>query len=162
LIDIAGLLNKQRDLQVGSFRLDPLALEGEDRAEFIRWNVLALEDELHEMLGEVGWKPWASSRHVNEKEATAELVDALHFFLNLVLAAAPRGQSVEMAAHTLLSGYNTKAAVNARRQANGYDGVTGKCPDCKRDTAETELVVYTDLGATSSCPCGHVYGAVSG
>jgi hypothetical protein len=150
VIDVVKLLQTQRNLQTGSFGFDPVELEGEERTEFIRWNVLALEDELHEMLGEVGWKPWASSRHVNEDPATGELVDALHFFLNLVLACAPRGSETVMVAHTLVSKYGAKVSVNAKRQADGYDGVKGKCPRCKRDVLET--AVATDEGL--ECPCG--------
>lgn len=151
MIDVLRLLEMQRNLQVKSFGFDPVELEGEERAEFIRWNVLALEDELHEMLGEVGWKPWATSRHVNEKEATGELVDALHFFLNLVLACAPRGQEDTLTAHNLASGYAAKLAKNAQRQADGYDGVSSKCVNCKRELTEIEPVLIFDDWC---CPCG--------
>src|SRR3546814_16501718 len=40
-------------------RMDTPAL-----VEYIKNQVLALLDEGHEALNEVGWKPWASSRHV--------------------------------------------------------------------------------------------------
>jgi hypothetical protein len=154
-MELTRLLQQQRELQVKSFGADPLEMEGEERTDFIRWNALAIDDEVHEMLGEVGWKPWASSRHVNEKEATSELVDALHFFLNLCLATAPRGWSVEMVAHTIASGYASKRAENARRQAEGYDGVSGKCKVCKRDLGEIEPVLLPYEGETvECCPCG--------
>ena len=29
--------------------------------DFIHWNVTAATDELHELLGEIGWKPWPTS-----------------------------------------------------------------------------------------------------
>src|SRR5690606_34705103 len=72
---LGQLVGLQYELQSESFGIDPLRLTDEERIEFIRWNVLALTDELHELLQEVGWKPWATSRHVNEPEATGELVD---------------------------------------------------------------------------------------
>jgi hypothetical protein len=94
--------------------------------EYIRWNVLALNDELHEALAETGWKPWASSNHFNRVEYTRELVDALHFLLNLMLVAGYEP-------HEIVSMYLYKSQKNARRQENGYDGIQDKCPSCRRE-----------------------------
>lgn len=118
-------LADQHALQQKSYKKDPTTLDDEERAEFIRWNVLALEDELHEALQEVGWKPWATSRHLNRDAFKGELVDAYHFFMNLMLAA-------DIDADEFLEAYQAKRTKNAKRQAEGYDGVTGKCPHCKR------------------------------
>ena len=153
MIDMLGLLKAQRNLQTTAMGSDPMLLEGEERTRFIQWNAFALEDEIHEMTDEVGWKPWASSRHVNELPALGELVDALHFWLNLCLAAAPRDWTVEMLAHTMASGYLTKNAENARRQAEGYDGVAGKCVQCHRDLAEVEPQLFP-FADGPCCPCG--------
>lgn len=119
------IFDLQRKLQTESFGYDPVTMEGEERTQFIMWNVLALTDELHEALAEVGWKPWATSRHVNETRLQGELVDALHFLVNLCLAAG-------MSAEDLHEGYLDKRHRNAKRQEEGYDGVSGKCPHCKR------------------------------
>lgn len=119
-------LEETRALQIQAFGKDPLALEGEDRIEWIRWNVLAATDELHEMLNETGWKPWATSRHVNEKAAGGELVDVLHFVANLLLAVGWEDGTLEDA-------YVAKMQKNRDRMASGtYDGLTGKCKVCKR------------------------------
>jgi hypothetical protein len=123
--ELRDAFKDQHALQVDAYKKDPTNLEPEERAEFIRWNILALEDELHEALGEVGWKPWATSRHLNKAEFQGELVDALHFFLNLMLAA-------DIDPDELLAGYQAKRLKNAKRQEEGYDGVTGKCPVCSR------------------------------
>jgi DNA-directed RNA polymerase subunit M/transcription elongation factor TFIIS len=120
------VFERQHRLQVESYHVRPEELDPEARAEFIRWNVLALEDELHEALGEVGWKPWATSRHLNREAYKKELVDALHFFTNLCLAAG-------ITADELVNDYFKKAEVNAQRQVDGYDGVTTKCPGCRRE-----------------------------
>jgi hypothetical protein len=127
--DIEEMLAWQLALQRKSYGKDPTALDPEERAEWIRWNVLALEDELHEALGEVGWKPWATSRHLNREQFKNELVDAWHFFMNLMLAAEIDGEE-------FFAAYRAKAAKNAERMATGYDGVTGKCPGCNRDMTE--------------------------
>lgn len=101
-------------------------------AEF-RTQVLALTDELHEALNEMGWKPWASSDHINAAAVMGELVDAWHFLMNLILlmyvdVENPAGH----ASQALYAGFMEKNLRNIERQKQGYDGVSGKCPICKR------------------------------
>lgn len=127
--DMQEMLDWQLMLQRRSYGKDPANLSEEERAEWIRWNVLALEDELHEALGEVGWKPWATSRHVNREQFRNELVDAWHFFMNLLLC-------VGVDAEEFFAAYMAKAQKNAKRMADGYDGVSGKCKECRRDLSE--------------------------
>ena len=124
-LSIDNMLAIQHALQVKSFGNDPKTLTEEERVEWIRWNMLALEDELHEALAETGWKPWATSKHVNRMAFIGELVDAWHFFLNLLLV-------VDCDAAEFTQTYAKKRQLNAERQAAGYDGVTGKCSVCKR------------------------------
>lgn len=122
------LLNAQEDLQIKAYDGSPAGLlpgNPEGAIEFITWNVLALTDELHELLGEVGWKPWATSKHVNLTAARGELIDAFHFFMNLALV-------LNMDASDLFLGYMKKHEKNIERQEEGYDGVSTKCPGCKR------------------------------
>ena len=122
---LTQIFRLQRELQVESYGYDPGLMQGEERTTFIMWNVVALTDELHEALAETGWKPWATSRHVNEEAFRGELVDALHFLVNLCLAA-------DMSADELHARYLEKRGINAARQADGYDGVSTKCPACHR------------------------------
>lgn len=124
-ITFAKALEAQHELQIKSFGNDPKSLTDAERVEWIRWNVLALADELHEALAETGWKPWAKSQHVNRDAYVSELVDAFHFLMNLMLV-------VDCSAEEFLTKYFEKRGINAARQAAGYDGVTGKCPECKR------------------------------
>lgn len=86
---------------------------------------VALVDELHEALAEIGWKPWASSIHFNKDAVRGELVDAFHFFMNLCLVSG-------VSAQDLIDGYIAKSAQNIKRQVDGYDGVSTKCTVCKR------------------------------
>lgn len=118
-------LKAQLELQKKSFGSDPTKLQGDERADWIRWNVLALQDELHEALQETGWKPWATSRHVNRAAYISELVDAFHFFMNLMLV-------VDCSAEEFLDKYAEKRKINVQRQAEGYDGVANKCRMCGR------------------------------
>jgi len=127
----------QRRLQIDSFGNDPVETRGDERAAYIRWNVLALEDELHEAMNETGWKPWASSRHLHINEYVKELVDAWHFFLNLLLST---GLEPDALANVFEREYFRKHKINAKRQKDGYDGVTMKCPNCKRELTDFDYV----------------------
>lgn len=131
--DLQAAFAAQLNLQIDSYGANPLELMEEDRIEFIRWNVLALEDELHEALAETGWKPWATSRHINTDKFHGELVDAFHFFMNLCLVSG-------LTADQLLERYFEKRSINAKRQARGYDGVEGKCPKCRRALDDPTVV----------------------
>ncbi len=121
------MFTMQEDLQriMPPFRLAPADLPEEDRALFIRDMVFALADELHEVLGEVGWKPWATSRHVNIPGVKSELIDCWHFFMNLCLA-------VGFTPDQIFAAYTAKHQKNVDRQEKGYDGLADKCPDCHR------------------------------
>jgi len=122
---LKNIFDSQAKLQRESFGVDPHLLDPVARSEYIAMMILALQDELHEALAECGWKPWASSRHLNQLAFGAELVDALHFLVNLFLAAGWSSDDVA-------DGYKKKAAINAARQKKGYDGVQNKCATCKR------------------------------
>lgn len=115
---------KQYDAQVEVYGNNFPEMSMEERIEFIRWNVLAAEDELHEALGEVGWKPWASSKHINRDAYCNELIDLWHFVMNLALA-------VGMTADEFSTRYFKKLEKNVQRQTEGYDGLN-KCPHCRR------------------------------
>ena len=86
----SNALDAQLELQKNAYGNDPSTLETNEQLDWIRWNTLALEDELHEALAETGWKPWAKSKHVNRDAFVGELVDAFHFFMNLMLVVDSR------------------------------------------------------------------------
>lgn len=156
---LAAMLRAQRELQIKSFDLDPSELEDGPRMEFIRWNVLALIAEMVEYLDETGWKPWATSQHINAEEALGELVDAWHFFMNILWATEGGGLlgDADVLAEVFTGRYFKKREVNAQRQADGYDGVTGKCEGCHRDLPTVNLTEVTIEGLVRfACPCGKV------
>jgi hypothetical protein len=117
----------QEELQSSTYNdgLSPAVFTQSGKIEFIKTNVIAITDEIHEALGEVGWKPWATSNHINEAAYKAELVDAWHFFMNLCIV-------VGMTPDELFEGYLTKRQKNIKRQQDGYDGVSTKCGVCGR------------------------------
>lgn len=137
-MELQDAINAQYELQKNSFGADPKSLDINDSLEWIRWNVLALEDELHELLAETGWKPWAKSKHINRDAYVSELVDAFHFLMNLMIV-------VDCDADEFLAKYAEKRGLNAQRQAEGYDGVSGKCVKCKRALDDTAVLCTVDL-----------------
>lgn len=109
-----------------SFEDMPLA----DKIQYVKDMVLALEDEAHEVLGEVKWKPWSHAEpYINRREYIKELVDAQHFIANLLVA-------VDCTDDEFWSTYQAKMDVNKERQARegGYLSVAGhdKCVECTR------------------------------
>lgn len=120
------MFNAQRSLQLEAYGKDPADItDADERIRFIKDMHIALTDELHEAIGETGWKPWASSQHVNEEAFKGELVDAFHFFMNLCMV-------VGMGPDELMEKYFKKRQKNIDRQKAGYDGVSTKCPGCGR------------------------------
>lgn len=132
--DLEDMLKLQLELQKSSMKDgNPQHLTGDDMATFMTWNAFALTGEVHEAMQEVGWKPWASNRSIAEQAFLKEMVDAFHFFMNMLLCALP--DSPEVIAEKFVTAYEEKNRENARRQEEGYTG-TNKCPGCGRDLKE--------------------------
>lgn len=127
----------------------------EEWANFMRWNAFALTDEIHEAMAECGWKPWATSRHLDREKFFKEMVDAFHFFMNLLLGAS-MGMDPSQIAREFCKFYYEKNKVNAQRQVEGYDGVSTKCPECKRELDEVDKDYIIGLGGRIFCSekCG--------
>lgn len=81
--------------------------------QFIKDMTLAAMDELMESLREIPWKPWKKQQEFNMASFKEELIDLLHFFVNLCLAAGMDSNEV----HEL---YLLKNKVNNQRQDEGY------------------------------------------
>ncbi|AXH47323.1 deoxyuridine triphosphatase [Microbacterium phage Eden] len=125
---LAQLLQAQEDLQIEAYGSSPALLLPDNvvgAVDFIHWNVTALTDELHELLGETSWKPWAKGDYVNLTAAKGEAIDALHFLLNLFNVLGMDSEEVQ-------ERYYAKRKKNIKRQEDGYDGRSTKCPGCKR------------------------------
>jgi hypothetical protein len=119
-------LASTRRLQEEAYRDTNWPKSGEALADSVMMNVAALATELGEAAAEVGWKPWASPRGwVNRDAYLRELVDVGHFLANLVVGVGCSDTEWE----TL---YTAKQALNLKRQLEGYDGVSTKCPVCHR------------------------------
>jgi hypothetical protein len=132
-------------------------MSGERTAQLVREQTLACAAELFEALDEIGWKPWATSRHVNVEAFRSELIDAFRFWLNLIHIAG-------LSADGVLSYYLESLAKTRARVEDGYDGVTSKCPGCKRAYDDTgaqcfpkhPTVVFTEDDPAWCTVVGHV------
>lgn len=128
---LMNMLAMQRGLQEHTFGIELHEMNEQERVDYIKENVLALTDELHELLAETSWKPWAKSVFLNEDKAFSELVDAWHFMMNIMLAIKP-DHDPRILADEFIASYMKKRKVNVQRQEEGYDGVSTKCPRCNR------------------------------
>jgi dimeric dUTPase (all-alpha-NTP-PPase superfamily) len=75
--------------------------------------ILATIDELMEVLRETPWKPWKKQQSWNIHKIREELIDVLHFFVNLCLAAG-------IGSNQLHKMYLDKNKINNKRQDEGY------------------------------------------
>jgi hypothetical protein len=96
--------------------------------EYLRWNMLAVDDELAEMRQAISWKPWQhDAPYADREEIVKEAVDVLHFVANIIVAAGGTDEILDKF-------YIEKMERNKKRQLNGYkvkdEGV--KCELCKR------------------------------
>jgi len=96
--------------------------------EYLRWNMLAIDDELAEVRKAISWKPWQhDDPYVDRHEVLKECVDVLHFVANIICAVG--GTDEELNAE-----YLAKMQKNADRQKKGYKvlDVGVKCATCAR------------------------------
>lgn len=105
-------LNSTAVLQIVAYDRDPAELEGDEAADFYRWNAFALISELIEQSNEIGWKPWATARYVNRDQFISEMVDLLHFAGNIL-------RMVECTGEELTAAYKAKQLKNLARQVGG-------------------------------------------
>lgn len=119
-------LESTRRLQEDYFGRDFSNQDPDEVADAIVMNHTALIVELSEFMQEVGWKDWATPRGwINRYAAVGELVDAAHFLANLLVRLGVDDDEWEQR-------YREKQEINRRRQREGYDGRSNKCPDCGR------------------------------
>jgi hypothetical protein len=145
------MLEKQRQFQRRLNGYDVDEQTDEQRIENFKSSMFALIAELYEAVNEMGWKSWALSNHFNTQRVQEELVDAWHFFMNLMLHAGLTGDD-------LWKLYARKLEVNFQRQDDKYDGVATKCMVCKRELSETALkevhVAFPVPHVNVYCVCG--------
>ena len=136
-------LQQTRGLQQGVYNINYEEMEGDAPEninkfiEYLRWNMLAIDDELAEVRKEISWKPWQHDEpYVNRKAVVKECVDILHFVGNIICAVGGTDEQLN-------EYYLEKMRVNKERQTRGYvvKAQGEKCQKCSRalddyDTAD--------------------------
>jgi hypothetical protein len=114
--------------------------------EYIRWNMLAIDDELAEMRQAISWKPWQhDDPYIDRDELVKEAVDVLHFVANIICAAGATDEELDAV-------YVQKMAKNRARQENGYKvrDIGVKCRVCARALDEVDIAA-TDETICAKC-----------
>lgn len=114
-MNIGELLDSQARSQLQRFGKPLGDFTPYERIDFIRTQLLAALDELHEALHETGWKPWRTEGYaeVNRGAYLHELADVLVFIANLAVAVGATGDEL----HQVLTEVQAK---NELRMASGY------------------------------------------
>ncbi len=145
-------IEKTKKLQEEWYGKDFENFTEQERVEWVRINILAATDELHEALAEISWKPWASASFFNRDAFLGEIVDVLHFIGNLLAGAGVTDAELNKA-------YDDKMQRNIKRQREGYTG-TEKCITCKR--AKDDVIAhggtFNYLSDGPSPQCDSCYG----
>ena len=127
-------IKRTKDLQTDVYYINFDDMSGDKDAyirrlmEYMRWNMLAIDDELAEMRQAISWKPWQHDKpYADHEEIVKEAVDVLHFVANIIVAA---GGTDEM----LDKFYIEKMERNKQRQLDGYKvkEIGVKCALCAR------------------------------
>lgn len=143
-------LEETKKLQQEGYKIDYTSMTGDEPekinnlVEYIRWNMLAVDDELAEMRQAISWKPWQhDDPYADRYELIKEAVDVLHFVANMLVAAGASDEVLNLV-------YLEKMEKNRKRQIDGYKvkdaGV--KCTLCTRALDEYDTTQCRE----SSCP----------
>jgi hypothetical protein len=128
------MLQLQEALQREAFGINFDEMNAVQVVQYIRDQHQALGMELSEALDEVEWKPWAQTflnPRINRGAFVGELVDVLHFWMNMALAVSG-SSTIEELADEIFTRYALKNRTNVQRQVDGYDGRSTKCGGCGR------------------------------
>ena len=146
---LKAIMEKQRELQT-RLGTNFATMSDEDRAAFMRNHRGYLADEVAEALYEMPnyklWKDYSNmspeARDVAWQKVRMELVDSLHFFVNLLLCAG-------FTAEELYEMYMAKNAENHRRQDAGYTADTSYRDQAVEDVMKPHCTI-TINGETHS------------
>ena len=92
---------------------DVTLLTEQERHDSMKWMSVALADEAMEILRETSWKPWKKPKQLDHAKIKEEIIDALHFVLEMALL-------MNMSSEDIYDAYSKKMDENIRRQKEGY------------------------------------------
>lgn len=130
---LVKLIWLQHNLQTETYGYDFPVMLRADIIRYLRDQHQAITVEMSEVLDEIDWKPWADgSRPAYDRDAlVGELIDVLHFWLNMWIAVSGKHSAQEIA-DEIFTRYALKNKINRDRQVDSYDGRSTKCGGCGR------------------------------
>ncbi len=152
--DFTSIIAAQREFQV-SMGYDFEKMSKEERIAYLKEMYIAAQAELVEVIDETSWKPWSAARNMlNDHGIGRELIDVLHFWMNMLFAAFPDYTPEDLNTY-VISHFMHKQKINRERQATGYDN-SYKCPKCRRALDDTVLMeqLHDDGTYGTYCTCG--------
>lgn len=147
------MIKMQLEMQERTYGFDFVSMSQDERIRYIRDQHQAVVVELTEVLDETEWKPWAKpsspvhGRRINRDEYVSELIDVIHFWLNMLFPVCGKMTPTEIA-DEIFTRFALKNRTNAQRQLDGYDGKSTKCGGCSRalDDVAVECTRTGDQG----------------
>lgn len=119
MFEMQDELNKR----IGADMVDVAALRIDSViAAWTQQLVIAMQQELAELIDCVPWKWWANYQDYDLQNARVEIVDLFHFLISLA-------QLHGMSAEDVFNAYKAKHRINHERQDSGY--VKKDPDDCK-------------------------------
>ena len=112
-VDMLKEIFRKQELFQLALKYDVTKMTDKERVEYIKWNSIAMFDEICESLRETPWKPWKKKQSLNIERYREELIDLLHFFVNACLVSG-------MTADDLFDKYTIKMKENIDRQMMKY------------------------------------------
>ena len=86
----------------------------EEKTQMSKSAILAGVAEMVEVLNEMNWKPWKKvKKQVNEKKIKEELIDVLHFVIELMIIW-------RVSPEDAFKAFTKKHLINMERQKGGY------------------------------------------
>jgi dUTPase-like protein len=108
---------------------DPADFPYAERSEYLRTHALGLIVEVTEAMNETHWKSWTTppvgDMVINRERYLGEMADVFIFAMNMLIVG-------DVSMMELAQAVDAKITKNIKRQADGYDGQSSKCPICKR------------------------------
>ena len=107
---LEDIFDKQKELQL---KLGNSLEKIEMNIDFIKMNFEAIIVEMSEFLMSIPWKPWKIQQKWDIENAKLELIDVLHFWMNLCIA-------LKMTPEEIHERYLNKQQINIKRKEEGY------------------------------------------
>jgi hypothetical protein len=149
---ISHWLDDCRQRQEEVFGIDAMTLDNEEYANYVMYNMLALQDECHELLRTVAWKPWVTSGRgeFDADQLVDESVDVMFFLGNLFVAfdvtaedLAIRMQHKDNVVRMRADGYNPRDDLGYRHLfIADHDTGPWQCFFCHKTVIFDELNIH--------------------